>query len=85
VPLMKTGCCLILLFVRSICTDLDSWNFIRYFLVQIVTSLTADCNFSSCTFNGLPYCQTAVSSANMAMVLFDVVGTSVDIRVAPQS
>jgi hypothetical protein len=30
VPLMKIGCCLILLFVKSICTDLDLLSFIRY-------------------------------------------------------
>jgi hypothetical protein len=42
VPLMKIGCSLILLFVKSICTDLDSLISIRHFLVQIATLLTAD-------------------------------------------
>jgi hypothetical protein len=32
VPLMKTGCRLIFLFVKSICTDLVSLSFIRHFL-----------------------------------------------------
>jgi hypothetical protein len=45
VPLMKIDCCLILLFVKSICTDLDSLSFIRHFLVQIATLLAADCSF----------------------------------------
>jgi hypothetical protein len=29
VPFMKIGCCLILLFVKSICTDLHSLRFIK--------------------------------------------------------
>jgi hypothetical protein len=45
VPLMKIGCWLILLFVKSVCTDLDSLSFIRHFIVQIATLLTADCSF----------------------------------------
>jgi hypothetical protein len=45
VPLMKIGCCLILLVVKSVCTDLDSLSFIRHFYVQIATLLTADCSF----------------------------------------
>jgi hypothetical protein len=59
VPLMKIGCCLILLFVKSICTDLDSLSFIRHFLVQIATLLRVDCLYMmknnmmpSCTFDG---------------------------------
>jgi hypothetical protein len=43
VPLMKIGYCLILLFVKSICTNLDSLSFIHDFLVQIATLLTDDC------------------------------------------
>jgi hypothetical protein len=30
---MKIGCSLILLFVKSICTDFDSLSFIRHFLI----------------------------------------------------
>jgi hypothetical protein len=33
------------LFVKSLCTNLDSLSFIRHFLVQIATLLTADCSF----------------------------------------
>jgi hypothetical protein len=70
---MKIGCCLILLFVKSICTDLDSLTFIRHFLVQIATLLTADCTFLVEISTVSPIAMTAVSSANVAMVLFDVV------------
>jgi hypothetical protein len=38
VPLMKIGCCLILLFVKSICTDLDSLSFIRHFLHKPISN-----------------------------------------------
>jgi hypothetical protein len=76
VPLMKIGCCLILLFVKSICTDLDLLSFIRRFIVQIATLLTADCSFLVEISVVSPIAMTAVSSANVAMVLFDVVGTS---------
>jgi hypothetical protein len=76
VPLMKIGYRLIFLFVKSVCTDLDSLCFIRHFLVQIATLLTADCNFLVEISTDSPIAMTAVSSANVAMVLFDVVGTS---------
>jgi hypothetical protein len=76
VPLMKIGCCLILLFVKSICTDFDSLSFIRHFLVQIAILLTADCSFLVEIPTVSPIAMTAVSSAKVAMVLFDVVGTS---------
>jgi hypothetical protein len=66
----------IFLFVKSICTDLDSLSFICHFLVQIVTLLTADCNFLVEISAVTPIAMTAVSSGNVAMVLFDVVGTS---------
>jgi hypothetical protein len=51
-------------------------EFIRHFLVQIVTLLTADCSFLVEISTVSPITMTAVSSANVAMVLFDVVGTS---------
>jgi hypothetical protein len=65
VPLMKIGCCLILLFVKSICTDLDSLSFIRHFLDQIVTLLTADCSFLLEISMVSLIAITAVSSANV--------------------
>jgi hypothetical protein len=74
VPLKKIGCCLILLSVKSICTDLDSLSFIRHFIVQIATLLTADCSFLVEISTVSPIAMTVVSFANVAMVLFDVVG-----------
>jgi hypothetical protein len=64
------------LFAKSLCTYLDSLTFIRYFLVQIVTSLSADCRFLVEHSAVSPNAMTAVSSANVAMVMFDVVVTS---------
>jgi hypothetical protein len=75
VPLMKIGCCLITLFVKSVCTDLDSLGFIRHFLFQIMTLLTADCSFLVEHSAVSPIAMTAVSSTNMAMVLFDRAAT----------
>jgi hypothetical protein len=43
VPLMKIGCCLILLFVKSICTDFDSLSFIRHFLFLFVEDIFSPC------------------------------------------
>jgi hypothetical protein len=43
-PLMKIGRSVILLFVKLICTDLDSLSLIRHFLVQIAILFKADCN-----------------------------------------
>jgi hypothetical protein len=75
--LMKIGCCLIFLFVKATCAYLDSLSFIRNFLGgpdgDFVYSLL---QFSGWTFNISPIAITAVSSANVAMVLFDVVDTS---------
>jgi hypothetical protein len=34
VPLMKIDCCLILLFVKSICTDFNSLSFIRHIKIN---------------------------------------------------
>jgi hypothetical protein len=51
---------------------LDSLSFIRHFLVQIATLLTADCSFLVEISTVSPTTMTAVSSANVAMVLFDV-------------
>jgi hypothetical protein len=69
-----------LLFNLVVCevniTDLDSFSFIRHFLVQIATLLTADRSFLVEISTVSPIAMTAVSSANVAMVLFDVVGTS---------
>jgi hypothetical protein len=76
VPLMKIGCCLILLFVKSVCTDLDSLSFIRHFLVQIATLLTAANSFLVEISTVSPIAMTAVSCVNVVIVLFDVVGTS---------
>jgi hypothetical protein len=76
VPLMKTGCCLIFLFVKSVCTDLDSLSFIRHFLYQIATLLRADCSFLVEISTVFPVAMTAVSFANVAIVLFDAVSTS---------
>jgi hypothetical protein len=57
-----------LLFVKSICTDLDSLSFIRRFLVQIATLLTADYSFLIEISTVSPIVMTAVSSANVAMM-----------------
>jgi hypothetical protein len=58
-PSMKIGWCLIFLFVKSICTDLDSLRFTCHFLVQIANLFTADCTFllvfRSLLLAGLPY------------------------------
>jgi hypothetical protein len=51
-------------------------EFFRHFLVQIATLLTADCSFLFEISTVSPIAMTAVSSANVAVVLFDVVGTS---------
>jgi hypothetical protein len=64
------------LFVKSICTDLDSLSFIRHFPVHIATLLTAYCSFLVELSTVSPIAMPAVSSANVAMVLSDVVGTS---------
>jgi hypothetical protein len=45
VPLMKIGCSF-LLFVKSICADLNSSSFIRHFLVQIATFVDSLLQFS---------------------------------------
>jgi hypothetical protein len=66
---------LIFLFGKSICTDLDSLSFIRHFLGQIATLLTADCSFQVELSTVSLFAMAAVLSANVAMVLFDVVGT----------
>jgi hypothetical protein len=66
----------IFLIVKSVCTDLDLLSFIRHFLVQIAILLTADCSFLVEISTVSPIVMTAVSSANVVMVLFDVVGTS---------
>jgi hypothetical protein len=61
-------------------------EFYSPFFVQIASLLTADCSFLVEISTVSPIAMTAVSSANVAMVLFDVVGTSlykVDIRLAP--
>jgi hypothetical protein len=76
VSLMKIGCCLILLFVKSICSDFASLIYIRHFLVQTATLLTADCSFLVEHSTVSRIAITAVSSANVTMVLFDVVGSS---------
>jgi hypothetical protein len=76
VPLIKIGCCLNLLFVKSIYTVLYWLSFIRHFLVQIATLLTADYSFLVELSTVSPIVMTAVSSADVAMVLFDVVGTT---------
>jgi hypothetical protein len=62
--------------VKSICADLDSLNFIRHILVQTATLLTADYSFLVEISTVSPIAITAVSPANVAMVLFDVAGTS---------
>jgi hypothetical protein len=64
VPLMKIDCCLILLFVKSICTDLDSLSFIRHFLVKIAILLTVDSSFLVEISTVSPIAMTAVSSAS---------------------
>jgi hypothetical protein len=53
---------------------LDSLSFIRHFLVQIATLLTAYCSFLVEISTVSPIAMTVVSSANVAIVLFDVVG-----------
>jgi hypothetical protein len=55
---------------------LDSLSFIRHFIAQIATLLTADYSFLVELSTVFPIAMTAVSSANVAMVLFGVVGTS---------
>jgi hypothetical protein len=73
-PLMKIGRSVILLFVKLICTDLDSLSLIRHFLVQILSK--ADCNLMVELSAVSPTAITAVSSANVAVVLYCVVGKS---------
>jgi hypothetical protein len=51
-------------------------EFFCHFLVQIATLMTADCSFLVEISAVSRIAMTAVSSANVAMVLFDVVGTS---------
>jgi hypothetical protein len=51
-------------------------EFYSHFLVQIATLLTGDCSFLVELSKVPLIAMTAVSSANVAMVLFDVVGTS---------
>jgi hypothetical protein len=74
VPLMNFVCFLVLLIVKSIYTDLYSLSFIRHFLVQIANWLTADFSFLVEMSMVSPIAMTALSSANVAMVLFAVVG-----------
>jgi hypothetical protein len=62
----------IFLFVKSVCTDLDSLRFIHHFLVQIATLLTADCSFLLELPTVSAIAMTAVSPASVAMVLFNV-------------
>jgi hypothetical protein len=75
-PMMNIGCCVIFLFVKSICTDLDSLSLIRHLFVQIATLFTTDYSFLVELSTVSPTAMTAVSSANVAVVLFNVVGTS---------
>jgi hypothetical protein len=58
------------LFVKSICTDLDSLSFIHHFLVQIATLLTADCSFLVEISTVSPIVMTVVSSTMIVNVDF---------------
>jgi hypothetical protein len=73
-PLMKIGRSVILLFVKLICTD--SLSLIRHFLVQLAILSRADCNLMGELSAVSPTAITAVSSANVAIVLYCVVGKS---------
>jgi hypothetical protein len=55
---------------------LDSLSLFAIFFVQIATLFTADCSFLVELSTVSPIAMTAVSSANVTMVLFHVVGTS---------
>jgi hypothetical protein len=70
-PLMKIDCCLIVV-VKSICTDLDSLSFIRHFLVQIVTLLTAYCSFLVELSTISPIAMIAVSYGRFCKFYCDV-------------
>jgi hypothetical protein len=72
VPLMKIDCFLIVLSVKSICTNLDSLSFLPHFFVQIATLFTAHCSTQVEFSRVSPTAMTAVSSVNVAIVLFNV-------------
>jgi hypothetical protein len=58
---MYIGRYVILLFVKSICTDLDSLSLIRHFSVQLAILFRADCNFLVELSSDSPTAMTAVS------------------------
>lgn len=68
---MKTACCVLLLFVKSIYDNLDSPSLIRHFLVLIaVSSFTVDISTES------SIAIIGVSLVYGAVLLYNVIGTS---------
>jgi hypothetical protein len=57
-------------------SNLTVLSFICHFFAQTATLFTADCSFLVEFSTVFPIAMTAVSSANVVMVLVDVVGTS---------
>lgn len=76
VSFMQTECCGIFLFVKSICVDLDPLSLLRHFLFQIATLLRADCSFTLEISTESPTTIIAASSTDMAVSLYNIVGTS---------